>query len=277
MTPDQYLNCVISVATPDEDARHKASRHRDEIESWLQQHLDIFRIFETGSWSHGTAAWPWSDVDYFASLSGQRPQSSQTDLDRLRSSLALRFSSATVTINRPVVRVRFHDGPDVEIAPAHITSDDDYFIPDPEATGWIKSSPLKHAEYVNGARDKEARAKSFIRLLKEWKYQKGVPISSFYLEMRAAKHVIDNPPFIMLMDLWWFFRDLEDVGVPSMNDPSKFDGRRIKPCPDYQHENMKEFVRIAAGASKLAYDCAHDGNDELSVRALRILFEPNAQ
>lgn len=272
MTPDRYLNFVISAATPDQDAKHKASRHRDEIESWLQRDLDIFRILETGSWSHGTAAWPWSDVDYFASMRGVRPQSSQSDLENLRSSLARRFSAATVRINRPVVQIRFHDGPNVEIAPAHITSDGDYYIPDPDGTGWIKSSPHKHAEYVNMARDMEDRAKPFIRLLKEWKYQRNVPISSFYLEMRAAKHVIDHPPFIMLMDLWWFFQDLETAGAPSMNDPSKFDGRRIKPCPDSLREHMKRSVEIASQASKLAYDCARHGHDEISVRALRILF-----
>lgn len=268
-----YLNFVASLATPTAEDRARASRHRAEIEDCLMADLGVYRIFETGSWSHGTAASPWSDVDYFASMPGVRPSMSAGDLEKVRSTLARRFSGTAVRISRPVVKLNFNGGPDVEIAPAHITSDDDYFIPDEYGSGWIRSSPLKHKEYVNDSQAAVPQTKRFIRLLKEWKNKQSVPISSLYLEMRAAKHVRDHQPWVDAYDFAWFFRDLERRDLPDMNDPSRFDGRRIVAGSDSQRASARESVRIAARASDLALECYKNGNEALAVEALQILFD----
>lgn len=271
----KYLEFILSLATPSADQRHSASRHRNDVETHLRRDLGVFRIFETGSWSHGTAVAPWSDVDYFASMPGTRPLASHEDLERLRISLANHFRSNTVRLSRPVVQVWFEGGPTVEITPAHITSDDDYFIPDPTGPGWIKSSPTKHKDYVNKARDKEPAAKNFIRLLKEWKYQNKVPIPSLYLEMRGAKHVMDHPPLIHHWDLCLFFEALDRGGLPDMNDPSNFDGRRIPSVtPSGNKESAKRHISIAARATRLALDATTNNHHELAVDALEVLFSP---
>ena len=92
--------------------------------------------------------------------------------------------------------------------------------------------------------------------------------------MRAAKHILDHPPFVMLTDLNWFFRDLEADGLAAMIDPSTFDGRRISPCTPAWHANSQEWVRIAAGASKVACDADAQGQHSISEDALRVLFAP---
>lgn len=268
-----YLNFVASLATPTPDARAKASNHRAEIEAFLKSDLGVYRIFETGSWSHGTAAWPWSDVDYFASMPGVRASTSAGDLEKIRSTLARNFPGISVRVSRPAVRVSFPDGPYVEIVPAHVTSDDDYFIPAGQGAGWMKSSPLKHKEYVNKSQDTVPQTKRFIRLLKEWKNKQNVPISSLYLEMRAAKHVRDHKPWVDAYDFAWFFRDLERHDLSDMNDPSRFDGRRLEAVTDTQRSYARESVRIAARSTALALDCYKDGNESIAAQALQILFD----
>lgn len=272
-TADGYLDFIASVATPSAEDRSRASRHRDAIETRLKDRLGVFRIFETGSWSHGTAVSPWSDVDYFASMPGVRPQASADNLEEIRSALAMLYPALPVQVDHPAVSIRFAEGPNVEILPAHITGDDDYFIPDPDGTGWIKSSPLKHKEYVDGTRDLVPDTKKFIRLIKEWNYKQGAAISSLYLEMRAAKHIRDNRPFIFLMDLAWFFRDLDRNSLAPMNDPSRFDGRRIEASKAWRLPTARQAVHIAAEAARIADEANRAGNHHLAVEALRVLYE----
>lgn len=273
-TATAYLEFVISTATPSAENRRKASLNRASIDSWLSEDLGILRVFETGSWSHGTAAAPWSDVDYFTSMPGARPNVSATDLESLRRSLATRFPGTWVRVTRPAVAITFDSGPDVEITPAHLTTDGDYLIPDPQGKGWIRSNPLKHNEYVNQTRDQIPEAKRFIRLLKEWKYQQRVPISSLYLEMRAAQYLREHKPFLMLWDLAGFFDDLKRSGLADMNDPSLFNGRRIVSCSPSDSTRAIRAVDIAARASELARSCDQNKNQELAREALQILFEP---
>ncbi|NQD87609.1 hypothetical protein HP499_07300 [Paenarthrobacter sp. CM16] len=272
-TAAAYLEFVIATATPSAESRRKASLNRASIDAWLSEDLGILRVFETGSWSHGTAAAPWSDVDYFASMPGSRPNASATDLETLRKSLAVRFPGTWVRVTRPAVAISFAEAPDVELTPAHISWDGDYLIPDPQGNGWIRSNPLKHNEYVNQTRDQVPEAKKFIRLLKEWKYQRRVPISSLYLEMRAAKYLREHKPYLVLWDLAGFFDELHGSGLADMNDPSLFEGRRIIACSSSDKSRAVEAVDIAARASRLARECHLDKNDELARKALEILFE----
>jgi hypothetical protein len=253
-TSQDFLESEISSMTPSSGDRAAASSNRSSVEAAVVSELEAFRIFETGSWSHGTAVKVWSDVDYFASMRHVRPSMSSEDLASLERALRSRvgWRAKSIEINRPAVTVEWADGPTTEIVPAHITLDDDYWIPDPEGFGWIKSSPRKHNEYVNTSRDLVPRAKEFIRLVKLWKYRRHVPITSLYLELRAAKYLREHPPFHMIYDLAGFFRHLESVNLAAMNDPSRFDGRRIPASPDYSLGRAREAVSTARIVSELA-------------------------
>jgi hypothetical protein len=264
MSVQSYLDDAVAALTPSAADRTAASLHRAALQEAAVRAGDAFRIFETGSWSHGTALQVWSDVDYFVSIRHLRPLASYDDLERLRDALAreLRWSARSITIDRPAVRVEWPSGPPTELTPAHAAGDDDYWIPDPVGTGWVKSNPLKHNEYVDGSRDIVPRTKDFVRLVKLWKYRSGAPITSLYLELRAAKYLRDHLPFAFVLDFTGFLRELNSIGLASMNDPSQFDGRRIAPTSDALLPTARRHVERAAANADLARSAYLEGRHD---------------
>lgn len=275
-TAASTLDSLIRAMTPDEAARTLAARHRGEIEDWLTSDLGIIRMRETGSWHHGTALDRFSDIDYFVTMPGIRPNFSSTTLEVLRASLARGIQGASVSIDRPAVRLRyFDDGPDVEITPAYFQNTDDYDIPDPSGIGWIRSNPAVHLEYVNRAQQEtDGRAKGLIRLVKTWRAWNNVPLSSFYLEMRTAQYALGNKPIIYDWDLRNLFKSLSSNGLREMNDPTNY-GRRIATGTSSVTESIlaKFAVDEAARLAALARGAAEDGDHASAVGHLVRLFK----
>lgn len=275
VTAISMLESLIRTMTPDAVARSAAAKHRKEIEEWLMYDLDIIRMRETGSWHHGTALSGLSDVDYFVSMRGARPSASATALEELRASLSRGIPGAYVSIDRPAVRLRyFEEGPAVEITPAYFRDTDDYDIPDPDGTGWIRSNPAVHLEYVDMAqRETDGRAKGLIRLVKTWKSWNNVPLSSFYLEMRTAHYALNNKPIIYDWDLRDFFKSLANSGLREMNDPTNY-GRRITTGTSNLVESFtaKHAVEEAARLTRFAYEAAEDNDHSTAIRYLYTLF-----
>lgn len=274
-TASSMLESLIRSMSPNEAARSDAAKHRKKIEEWLKTDLGILRMRETGSWHHGTALDGFSDVDYFVSMRDSRPSSSITALEDLRASLSRGIPGAYVSIDRPAVRLRyFEDGPDVEITPAYIRETDDYDIPDPGGTGWIRSNPAVHLEYVDHAQQEtDSRAKGLIRLVKTWKSCNNVPLSSFYLEMRTAQYALNNKPIIYDWDLRDFFKSLANSGLREMNDPTNY-GRRIATGTSNLVESItaKYAVEEAARLARLAREAAEDSDHYTAIYHLRTLF-----
>ena len=269
------LESLIRSMTPNEAARSDAAKHRKEIEEWLKTDLGILRMRETGSWHHGTALDGFSDVDYFVSMRDSCPSSSTTALEDLCASLSRGVPGAYVSIDRPAVRLRyFEDGPDVEITPAYIRETDDYDIPDPGSTGWIRSNPAVHLEYVDRAQQETGgRAKGLIRLVKTWKSCNNLPLSSFYLEMRTAQYALNNKPIIYDWDLRDFFKSLANSGLREMNDPTNY-GRRIATGTSNLAESItaRYAVEEAARLARLAREAAEDSDHCTAIYHLRTLF-----
>lgn len=275
MTPAGFLNEVIAWATPSRDARTLVSNQRARVEQHLHSDLGIVRMRETGSWTHGTAVDAYSDVDYFVSMPGSRPGTSLTSLTALRSSLQRGFPQAFVYTNRPAVTFRMsHESPYMEIVPAFYRSTDDYDIPDPTGTGWIRSNPVKHFEYVNRAQARDDKAKSLIRLIKTWRSVNQVPLASIYVELRTAKRVLDVPPVLLLWDVQAILANMSAGGLALMNDPSDYDGRRIHPGYNDPQERSKALAAVteAARLAGLAKDAEHAGYENLAVTYLKQLF-----
>lgn len=273
-TGPQFLNAIADYCTPDAGDRHTASVHRTNVEDWLTDDLGAYRMFETGSWSHGTAVKDLSDVDYFAVMRGPRPTDSRASLISLRRSLARRFD-ATVLVSAPAVYVNFNDdAPSIEVVPAYYNfAGHGYWIPDPQGgSGWINSDPAKHLAYVDKARDRVIETKRFIRLIKTWRYFHRVPLSCFYLEMRAAKHVLDHDPFVLIWDLCWYFEGLDKHGCDNMNDPSDFTGGRIVAAPDHDKAAARAAVHTAALASRRALEAHMDKRHPVAVQETARLF-----
>lgn len=275
VTAISTLESLIRRMTPDAAARSAAAKHRKEIEECLMYDLGIIRMRETGSWHHWTALDGVSDVDYFVLMRGTRPSASATALEELRASLSRGIPGAYVAIDRPAVRLRyFEDGPAVEVTPAYIRDTDDYDIPDPDGTGWIRSNPAVHLEYVDRAqRETYGRAKGLIRLVKTWKSRNNVPLSSFYLEMRTAQYALNNKPIIYDWDLSNFFKSLASSGLREMNDPTNY-GRRITTGTSNLIESFtaKYAVEEAARLTKLAREATKDSDHSTAVRHLCTLF-----
>ncbi|UAL29529.1 nucleotidyltransferase [Nocardioides rotundus] len=247
-TATSLLRTVVDAFTPSVDARQSVSAHRSIIEPHLLAQGVASHLFETGSWSHGTAVLGYSDVDYFAVMPRSIDQSTLA-LEALARSIDM-LPSATAQIDRPTVRVTFADNsPPLEIVPAiAATAVDEFEIPDPgQDYGWVRSAPSKHFAYVDQARDRNYVAKALIRAIKIWRYRNEVPASSFYLEMRAARQVLRDPEERGLTEhLVQFFRDLARDNCADVNDPSQFDGPRISICGPSDLARVRSAVLLAA-------------------------------
>ena len=94
-----------------------------------------------------------------------------------------------------------------------------FLIPGP-GDQWVESAPQAHLRFVDQQNDRlSKRVKPLVRLLKQWKAHTGAPVSSSYLEMRAAEYAKGETSIFYRLDLRWLMRSLINVEVRSMNDP----------------------------------------------------------
>lgn len=230
-TTSGYLNSLLGFYTPSSTYFDKARGHRSSIETRLDNWLGVSEMFETGSLRHGTGVWCYSDVDYIVSLKGTRPTPT-TALNNVRDALKDKFPNTTIRVSRPAVVSEFASGDEtVEVVPAYVANDTGYWIPDPaDTSGWMKTHPKSHNTWVNDVNQKHfGAAKKLARLAKVWKYKRFVPISSCYLEMRAAKYADDQTSWVLPMDLYYYFRKLKSLELAAMNDPTGL-GSRFTAC-----------------------------------------------
>ncbi|WP_329267336.1 SMODS domain-containing nucleotidyltransferase [Streptomyces pseudovenezuelae] len=274
-TVAQAFSELISKLTPTSTQFAAASTHRQEIESCLNARLGIYRLFETGSLRHGTGVRNHSDSDFMVSLKGDRP-SSDTALTRVKSALSARYPLTPVRVSRPAVVCKFGNG-DVEVTPAYIRSTDgdfSYWIPAPGGD-WIISSPDAHNKYVTEVNTKpviSGSAKYMARLLKGWKYFNDVPVSSFYLEMRAAEYISRQSTVVWVYDLCFIFEELQSQGLAAMNDPKKVSGRIIPCSSDYSKRISLSKVDSAAKRARRALEAYRNEKYADAFAALDLLF-----
>jgi len=229
---DEGFRVFLGWLTPSQAQRDAASSHRASVESCIRSNFGLNRFFQTGSFNHGTAVAGRSDVDYFAEPGGVQPGSSDTALSRYRSALQAKFPRTPVKVRRPAVVAEFgKDGSETyEVVPAYhrrgTGSNRVYSIPG-RSGGWMESAPDAHLSYVNGIANRLGKTKSLARLLKAWKYYRNVPISSFYLEMRAAQHAAGEPSILYSWDVHAVLRDLQSHRLADMNDPKGLTGRFV--------------------------------------------------
>lgn len=221
-----YLNGLMSKYTPSSTYFDAARTHRSAIESRLDLWLGVKEMFETGSLKHGTGVWFYSDVDYIVSLKGTRPTST-TALNKVRDALKDRYPNTTVRVSRPAVVCEFAKGDEtVEVVPAFEAVGGGYWIPDPKTGDWMKTHPKDHNTYVNDTNKKHSgAAKKLARFAKTWKYKRSVPVSSCYLEMRAAKYADDETTWDLPIDLHRYLKNLRAIELAAMNDPAGLGSR----------------------------------------------------
>jgi len=274
--PNTWLNELNGYFTPSSTEFDAAKAHRLSIESRLEASLGIYRMFEIGSLRHGTGVWLRSDADYLASLKGTKPQSSSSMLERVRAALAARFPTTPITVRRPAVVCNFSGGV-VEIVPGYVADTADggpgYWIAAPGGD-WMKTYPEAHNSYVNGVNRKHnGAAKQLARLLKVWKYERSVPVSSCYLEMRAAKHMDGQSAYIPVWDLYMVLDDLETYSLAAMNDPTGLGARFTACSSDATKRDAMSKLSTAVGRARRAKDYYSDGDHAGSVAQLKLVFD----
>ena len=224
------FDVLIERSVPTETERQAAARHRQSVESALEG-LGVFGLWESGSFHHGTGVRGHCDVDVIVSLKGDRPSDPDTALVRVRSALEARFPYTTIRVSRPAVVVDFAGGAERwEVIPGYYqrTTGDwsVYSIPAPGGT-WMDTAPSAHLDYVNRQNAYPAGgAKRLARLMKAYKYanSRGFRVSSFYLEMRAARYMADESSFLAWVDFLRLGDALVASGLASMQDPTGVTG-----------------------------------------------------
>lgn len=265
-----WLRTTTSLYTPSSTQFEGARSHRVAIQAKLDAALGIFGMFEIGSLRHGTGVWLHSDADYLVSLKGSRPVSQWTALNNVKSALQARFPTTTIVVRQPAVVCYFSDGV-VEIVPAYY-SDSGYWIPDPTGV-WMKTFPTEHNNYVNGVNKKfDGAAKKLSRQVKIWKYKRDVPVSSCYLEMRAAKHIEGEGAYIPLLDLHLALRKMHDAGLAAMNDPTGLGSRFTATSSATSKTDALSKLARAVTRSGKARDFEAAGDDEKAIEQLKLLF-----
>lgn len=236
-TIDEGFRIFHERLTPSLVESEAAKSHRKSIEKALKREFDIISFFRTGSFGNGTSLRSYSDVDYFAVIPHDNIKEDSSEMLReVKGVLSTRFSGTNIiTVRSPAVVIPF--GSDAsettEVVPAKTALDDNgdliYKIPDGNG-GWMPSNPKSHNEYVNSVNNNlNKKVKPLIRFIKSWKYERTVPISSFYLELRVAKYASKESAIVYKIDIRSIFKMLSDIGLADMQDPKGISGY-ISPC-----------------------------------------------
>lgn len=211
--------------------------HRASIKACMENNFQMDRFFRTGSIGNGTNVNGYSDTDYFAGIPRSNlKKNSAITLKQVKEALQVRFPRTSgIRVDSPAVIVPFgtKQSETTEIIPADFLRTEGsvniYDIPD-GVGGWMNSSPKAHNEYVTKINTNLSyKVKPLIRFIKAWKFYNNVPISSFYLEMRTAKFAYGEKSILYSYDIKSRFRELIDISLVSMNNPSGISGS-IRPC-----------------------------------------------
>lgn len=279
LTVEQGYSRFLQALVPTATDRQKAAAHRASVQGTLDLHLNTVLTFESGSFRHGTGVRGYSDVDVLVWLKLPRPTDSDTALSAVRAGLKSRFPYTPVQVRRPAVRVEFAAAAERwEVIPAYLNrlSADGYFvydIPGPNG-GWITTAPKAHLDYVN-ASDGPTTAgatKKLARLLKAWKYFQDVPVSSFYLEMRAAEHIRTQRAFLPVWDVSQVLNKLSQHQLAAMNDPMGVAGRILACSSPATRTEALSKLATATRRANAALEAHRDSKPNDAFAYLRLLY-----
>lgn len=226
--------------------------------------LKVVTTFEAGSFSHGTGVRAHSDVDLMVWVTHeQQTHLPSSILNRFRHALVLSTHVASASVSNPAVRTEFWSDPRFEVVPAFTSGKTDVFEIGGRRDEWVLSSPKSHNRYVNEQNDRlSKRVKPLVRLLKAWKYHIEVPISSFYLEMRAAQHAAGEATIILDIDLRAVIRKAISINVADINDPTGLTGR-IPACASEDKRAAAKRAMVDALANLEAADTRREADDKV--------------
>ena len=202
------------------------------------------------------------------------------NLSSVREALKERFPSTYVHVARPAVVLEFGQGYErIEVIPAFrkgTAADGNAKFEIPGVIGeWLESSPESHLKYVTGINSRptiKSGAKGLARLTKAWKYYRNVPISSFYLEMRAAAYMATQKSVIYPLDVSYFLNSLQHNDLAAMNDPTGSTGRIIACSSDANFREARSRLDTAVRRTAWAIHYDKNGQTEKAFEQWDLLF-----
>lgn len=227
----QGFTTFHSRITPSGHESGQAASHKTSITSRLETYYDLKQLFYSGSANNGTSISRHSDVDLFAWIPTDKlKQNSATSLREIKECLQARFPNTSIYVDSPAVVLDFGAGDwdTAEVIPADYVEQKDnknvYEIPDGSG-GWMRSSPSTHTSYVSYENTRLGKKlKPLIRFLKAWKHYCNVPISSFYLELRATRWMECERSIVYDIDLCTILKKLDSCSLASIQDPKGISG-----------------------------------------------------
>jgi hypothetical protein len=257
----------------------RVRKHRAAIRACLVSGFELRTFSQCGSFGNGTSIARFSDTDYLAHMPvSQFSTNSKEMLGRVRATLKQRFPQTDIRVNSPAVKVPFGSLPSetTEVVPGKQCGKTEtghaiYEIAD-GAGGWMRTSPNAHNAYVRARNEiLKGRLKPLICFMKAWKYFNGVPVSSFYLEMRTAQYMANKATVVYDRDLAGLFARLAE-GLSDLRDPVGVSGL-IRPCstPTKATETCSKLATGAGRADK-ALCAASRGDVTAASKWWRLLF-----
>lgn len=245
----------------------KAASHKASITTRLETYYDLRQLFYSGSANNGTSISHHSDVDFFAWIPSRNLKSnSATSLREIKECLQGRFPNTNVYVDSPGVVLDFGSSnwDRAEVIPANYVEEKEgknvYEIPD-GSSGWMRSSPATHNAYVRGENDRLGKKlKPLIRFLKAWKYYCNVPVSSFYLELRATKWMESESSIVYDIDLCSIFKKLHACTLASMQDPKGISGYVSACATEAKKTDALSKLATAKTRAEKARDAESSGN-----------------
>jgi hypothetical protein len=200
-----------------------------------------------------------------AVASGTRPAYPSSALASAKNAIAgCDWKITSVGVSSPVVHVKYHVPPDLEIAPAWYkgrTSGWEVYWIGGRGDEWVESAPAAHLHYVSTQNDRlRKEVKPLVRLLKAWKYNVGAPVSSFYLEMRTAEHAAGETVIVYEIDLRQVMHKIVTASARDMNDPARIVGR-IPACSSDEKRRTTIGLLNSAIAALQTAEAARDKGD----------------
>jgi hypothetical protein len=191
----------------------------------------------------------------------------------VKRALQVTFSrTQSIKVNSPAVAIVFgkHVSENLEITPCFyyklsetpLGKKKSYAI---AASGdkWTLSSPQAHNAYVEQHNKRlNGKLKPLIRLVKAWKFNHRVPISSFYLELRITKFLEDKKKINYDVDLYGIIKKLHDIQLADIQDPMKVSGLISACTTDIKHRAALSKLARAYSRALKAYSYRNKNSDD---------------
>jgi Second Messenger Oligonucleotide or Dinucleotide Synthetase domain len=255
-TAEEAFKVLVSWLAPRESELVQAAGHRDQIHARLRRKFGVAGMYEGGSLHHGTGVHQVSGADYFVWFTTPRPESSARTLVAVQKSLQKLYPAADVRVTRPGVLVEFPGAAQrIGVIPAYsagrTVGEHPRFKVPGFCDNWTSASPSAQREWLeacNNAPGALGRAKGLTRLVRAWKHYRDVPVSSYYLEVRAASLMAERSSLTYAHDLRNFFATLLWDGLAPIEDPAGIAGTIPATWPDRREEALSKVANAAGWA-----------------------------